>query len=812
MAALQFGMRGAHGRSAGASADEADPNRLDQPANWNTTRLGYILGIICAGSLALTVIVYAHESILAIMKDPATVIVWLVGITVCLVYSRRRSPIPLAAEHTVLPMILVALLVTGYYSDLLSMLVIIVVLVFCIKARSVLIGILHACSELALLSLIRPLFQDDPHMLSLIVNPHTQYTWLSAYQIRHWIIPFVIVAIAAPFMRTICDIVIFLFAGLPPRKAIREYSLSRIFTLTAADLLAIIWVPELIRFTHASDDPSSTLSMFLLAICLYALVMLAIDILSRLSRAQVALHSLALVTDALPLPNVHPEQTVTRRINRAQKRLRCFISDSNDLDKPGHSYRYSQRIANGSQHFYIAFERGPWNRPFLPVDMNVLQTAGEMLTEALRVNNEVSVLRTESETDALTGALTYQAFLAHLESLQTENVHNHVAIIYLEVEHLRELNTQYGRKIGNAALRCVADRIQNVRPPQSALYRVNGDEFALVITDEPSHEDIEQLSMTVREVANEPMVTTMGEVSLSTSASMSFSNEITGYAPLLSDARAHVAAEISMDEVIETDDTGDISEALRNAIETGNITVLYRPIFDLNTRSIDSLSTVVRVHDQHGHTFNPHFVLAEARKLEISAKLTQAALDICAADMEQFREIAPQLTTVGLCMNGGETNRSGFTDHIKELRAQHPQLRFRLLLGSHAVHSPYDGFRNAACDLAAMDHVSIGLTHTGSSYSEVGTFSQLPIAFAHIDGRVVGEYKNPTAARLMSNLVKLTDTDGFKLVFDGVALPDQAEFVHEIGGTLAEGDLFSTAMTANELLMRLQTTGTALIQ
>ena len=811
MAALHFGARGAHGRTASASAGEADPNRLDLPANWNVRRLRLFLGTICAGALALIVVAYMHESVLAITKDPVTVIVWLVGIAVCLVYSKRRSPIPLAAEHTALPLIFVALLITGYYSDLLALLVIIITLAACIKAHSVLVGMLHACSEMTLLLLIRPLFQDDPHMLSLIVNPRTQYTWFSPYSVRHWIIPFVIVMVAAPCIRIICDLVIFLFAGLPLRKAIREYSLSRILGSTVADLLAIIWVPELIRFTHTADDPASTLSMFLLAICLYALVLLAFDILSRLMRSQVALHSLALVTDALPLPNVHPEQTVTRRINRAQKRQRCFISERCDLDRPWHAYRYSQHIANGSQHFYIAFERGPWNRPFLPVDMEVLQTAGEMLTEALRVNNEVSVLRTESETDALTGALTCQAFLAHLESLQTENVHNHVAIIYLEVEHLRELNTQYGRKIGNATLRCVADRIQDIRPPQSALYRVNGDEFALVVTDAPSHEDVEQLAMTMRETASEPMVTTMGEVSLSTSASMSFSNEITGYTSLLSDARAHVAAEISMDEVIETG-TGDISKTLRKAIESGNITVLYRPIFNLDTRAIDSLSTVVRVHDEHGHTFNPHFVLDEARKLDISAKLTQAALDICAEDMERFREIAPQLTTVGLCMNGGETNRSGFTDHIKELCARYPHVRFRLQLGSHAVHSPYDGFRNAVRDLAAMDHVSIGLTHTGSSYSEVDTFSRLPITFAHIDGRVVGEYKNPTAAHLMSNLVKLTDNDGFKLVFDGVALPDQAEFVHSIGGTLAEGDLLSTAMTANELLMRLQTTGTALIK
>lgn len=44
------------------------------------------------------------------------------------------------------------------------------------------------------------------------------------------------------------------------------------------------------------------------------------------------------------------------------------------------------------------------------------------------------------------------------------------------------------------------------------------------------------------------------------------------------------------------------SDVLRHAIEDNTIPVLYQPIFDVNTKRITSLDTIVRVHDAQGCT------------------------------------------------------------------------------------------------------------------------------------------------------------------------------------------------------------------
>ena len=291
----------------------------------------------------------------------------------------------------------------------------------------------------------------------------------------------------------------------------REYSLSHILAMALADLMAIVWIPEILEFANIGSDTATVLSVFMLALIAYSLLLMTVDTMSRLTRSRSALKCIANVSDALPLPNQVPEETVVRRINRGLTRMRCFISNANNLDKRGYSYRYSAPISTGSRQYYLAMERSIWNRPFMSTDETILLTCGEVLTESLRVNKEVTLLRTESETDTLTGALTYRAFIGHLKSLQTENVHNLVAVVYFGVEHLRTVNEHYGRKIGNAVLRSVGMRLSQLLPGNATLSRVNGAEFAMIVTDVTSTSDVEELATRMRNLAVMPVYTEEGE-------------------------------------------------------------------------------------------------------------------------------------------------------------------------------------------------------------------------------------------------------------------------------------------------------------
>lgn len=705
-----------------------------------------ILAIICALCIAAAIAFHAQEGVQQLMEDPARICIWSLCFLPCLIYHKKRSSYRVAAEHTVLPPLTVILLVTGYFPDVAMFLIIVTIITSIITARSLKIGILRAGTTLAPIPLIKILFANTSHVLSIIISQNSVNAAINPYQFQHWLLPLLIMTVAVPIIRLICDIVTFFFVQIPIRKAMREYSLSHILAMALADLMAIVWIPEILEFANIGSDTATVLSVFMLALIAYSLLLMTVDTMSRLTRSRSALKCIANVSDALPLPNQVPEETVVRRINRGLTRMRCFISNANNLDKRGYSYRYSAPISTGSRQYYLAMERSIWNRPFMSTDETILLTCGEVLTESLRVNKEVTLLRTESETDTLTGALTYRAFIGHLKSLQTENVHNLVAVVYFGVEHLRTVNEHYGRKIGNAVLRSVGMRLSQLLPENATLSRVNGAEFAMIVTDVTSTSDVEELATRMRNLAVMPVYTEEGEVSVDVSSSISFSNATDGFSVLLADASAHIYES-----------------------ESSNL-----PVVDGMTSTLDVLETCVKDMTAFRK------VAPELDIVDICMNGSELGASIFHERLEQLTHEQPQLR-FGLQLGSHAIHvvHDEVDDEVAALAAL-PNVELGLT-NAGTTYSEVAAFAHLPLDFARFDKTVVRDFRTPRA-------KQI----------------------MQRTLEISRDNDAFHVVFDGVESLDQVEFIRSIGGTLAEGTLLSNAMSANEFLMRLETMGTSL--
>lgn len=190
-----------------------------------------ILAIIYALCIAAAIAFHAREGVQQLMEDPARICIWSLCFLLCLIYHKKRSSYRVAAEHTVLPPLTVILLVTGYFPDVAMFLIIVTIITSIITARSLKIGILRAGTTLAPIPLIKILFANTSHVLSIIISQNSVNAAINPYQFQHWLLPLLIMTVAVPIIRLICDIVTFFFVQIPIRKAMREYSLSHILAM-----------------------------------------------------------------------------------------------------------------------------------------------------------------------------------------------------------------------------------------------------------------------------------------------------------------------------------------------------------------------------------------------------------------------------------------------------------------------------------------------------------------------------------------------------------------------------------------------------
>ena len=103
-------------------------------------------------------------------------------------------------------------------------------------------------------------------------------------------------------------------------------------------------------------------------------------------------------------------------------------------------------------------------------------------------------LQEAAVTDELTGLLNRRGFLAAAEhQLHVADRENRLmALLYLDLNGLKEINDRFSHKAGDAALRDTADVLRKTFRESDILARVGGDEFAALLV-EPSATDIEQI-------------------------------------------------------------------------------------------------------------------------------------------------------------------------------------------------------------------------------------------------------------------------------------------------------------------------------
>ena len=93
-------------------------------------------------------------------------------------------------------------------------------------------------------------------------------------------------------------------------------------------------------------------------------------------------------------------------------------------------------------------------------------------------------------SDSLTGALNRRYLASQLETRRADFVRNQrvSSLVLNDVDGLKALNDRFGHKTGDEVLKAVVDiTLQRIRGSDS-LFRIGGDEFALILADAKSHD------------------------------------------------------------------------------------------------------------------------------------------------------------------------------------------------------------------------------------------------------------------------------------------------------------------------------------
>lgn len=116
------------------------------------------------------------------------------------------------------------------------------------------------------------------------------------------------------------------------------------------------------------------------------------------------------------------------------------------------------------------------------------------------LNNQFVQLLELSTRDDLSKLLNRRGFFnqADKQVRLAQRLKQHIGILYLDLDHLKTINDEYGHRIGDKAIGALATAIRNVIRESDVAGRIGGDEFVIVMLAD-GEESLTKLTLRIRQ-------------------------------------------------------------------------------------------------------------------------------------------------------------------------------------------------------------------------------------------------------------------------------------------------------------------------
>ncbi|SER60986.1 EAL domain-containing protein [Halopseudomonas bauzanensis] len=382
-------------------------------------------------------------------------------------------------------------------------------------------------------------------------------------------------------------------------------------------------------------------------------------------------------------------------------------------------------------------------------------------------------------TDALTGLPNRERLLLDLQKGRP------LTLVLLNIDSFKEINDFYGSQCGDHVIRELADGLRrhvHDTPAWKAVrvYRMPGDEMALLFPDSPGQEVLEQRLENLRTFIKGLTIRWQEEqVPLQATLGLAASVQPDG-SPLASEQllpSANIAlklARLSKLNYLVHDPAHRMRETyeqnlvwanrLRTALEQNRIVPWFQPIMNLHTGRIDKFECLVRMLDGDDTPISPAHFLPVARKIRLYRQITRRMVDQCLA---RFAETDLQFS---LNLSCDDLLDSELSEHLLQ-RLQNPALARRLIfeiLESEGIEN-YQAVRQFI-DKAKALGCRIAIDDFGTGYSNFEHLLRLDVDLIKIDGSLIRQLDSDADARAVTQgIVRFAQELGMQTV---------AEFVH----------------------------------
>ncbi|WED23532.1 EAL domain-containing protein [Vibrio sp. JC009] len=428
-------------------------------------------------------------------------------------------------------------------------------------------------------------------------------------------------------------------------------------------------------------------------------------------------------------------------------------------------------------------------------------------------------LHKQAHYDSLTSLPNRTLFSDRLDKaiINSERLNLAFALLFIDLDHFKAVNDEYGHEVGDKLLLEIAKRIQRCIRVSDTAARISGDEFVVVLEHQKS---IASTIHTANKIAAELIdelqkPVQIGDISAYVSASIGVSVYPTdgkSREPLLryaDNAMYHAKAQGKNNFQFYSDELNQLSIAqyeterdLKVAIKEDQFELHYLPIWDLKTDEVLGTEALVRwQHPKKGMVYPDAFIpVAETGSL-----ISKLDLVVVRSAIKQKKQwLSKGIETGKMCVNisARSLKRREFFQELKQLiidsSLKGNELELEITESVLVENNRYA--QSIFKELKAMG-ISIALDDFGTGYSSLSYLKHFEFDTLKIDRSFVLEYgEDQTSAALLKNILQLGKDLDLDVIAEGVETIEQQNMLVKLGCSIGQGYLKSKPVDADKLV------------
>ncbi|WGY45428.1 bifunctional diguanylate cyclase/phosphodiesterase [Vibrio sp. ABG19] len=446
------------------------------------------------------------------------------------------------------------------------------------------------------------------------------------------------------------------------------------------------------------------------------------------------------------------------------------------------------------------------------VSISILATLGVHYKHKLQ--SQIERYRRDSLTDFLTRLANRAAFLNDTKRLESQyNSDQHYALLQLDIDDFKLINDTLGHHQGDILLIGLAQRLNQLNLGCDQLYRLSGDEFALIIKgDQHIRAKADQVAHRILATCSQAFFLNQRYYSMTMSIGVALFDDAM-YDSDIWCRNVDIALQRAKQKgknLVQHFDEELIGETIRNyqlerelstAISRQQLHLEYQPKVDVVSGRVTSAEALIRWHHPDLGQVNPEQFVAIAEKSQQIIPIGRWVIETACRQAKAWQQqghdicIAVNVSTVQFLYD------DIFQVVSQTLRDTELDARLLQLEITETTLMKQPQSVSQTCEELRRIGVRIAIDDFGIAYSSLNYLKQLPIDVVKIDKSFIDDCVDEHHGHmLVRTIIQLGHNLGKVVTAEGVNSREQLSLLAEEGCDDYQGYYYSPPLIAEEFI------------